>query len=83
MIEKFCRPIVGRGGRKGRQTGQVLPVRPIRVADLSGEDDDEDEHEHGLGASGKSVEQVDGGADCKRVRVGGAALICTQAGSGV
>ena len=29
MIEKFCRPIVGRGGRKGRQTGQVLPVRPI------------------------------------------------------
>ena len=41
MIEEFCRPIVGRGGRKGRQTGQVLPVRPIRVADLSGDDDDD------------------------------------------
>ena len=41
MIEKFCRPIVGRGGRKGRQTGQVLPGRPIRVADPSGDDDDE------------------------------------------
>src|SRR6476659_4044525 len=41
MIEKFCWPIVGRGGRKGRQTGQVLPVRPIRVADLSGDDDDD------------------------------------------
>ena len=31
MIEKFCGPIVGRGGRKGCQTGQVLPVRPIRA----------------------------------------------------
>ena len=29
MIEKFFRQIVGRGGRKGRQTGLVLSVRPI------------------------------------------------------
>ena len=38
---KILPAIVGRDGRKWRLTGQVLPVRPIRVADLSGDDDDD------------------------------------------